>query len=233
MHNCKKTRSRLIDLAFNETRANARSAESARLLAELKGCSDCQREYASLCQTFSVVDRASRSAMPPESFWPDYHSRLNQRLKHKAATDSAAPYFQPRTLARVWLSLAKIARTSVRIPVPVAAAVFLFIGVLIFLAMHARDDVRAKPLAPAIAAETRTVEVPVIREKVLTRVVYVAKTRRLSAAQLKHGGTPDFPEAVAGFPEEPTNKTTLNLSGFRPTDQVKLTIIKGSYHDEK
>jgi hypothetical protein len=27
--------------------------------------------------------------------------------------------------------------------------------------------------------------------------------------------------------------TAMSLTGFKPTDQVKLKIMKGSYHDEK
>jgi hypothetical protein len=30
-----------------------------------------------------------------------------------------------------------------------------------------------------------------------------------------------------------SDKTALSLVGFKPTDEVKLTVIKGSYKDEK
>ena len=233
MHNCKTTRRSLIDLALDETQASARSVESVRLLAELKKCGACREEYASLRRTFSVVDQATQSAAPAESFWPGYHSRLSQRLKNAAQTDSHALRVQPRTPARMWSTLTRIAGASVRIPVPVAAVLFLFFGLSMFLVLQARGQAKQKPLPPATAVETRTIEVPVIKEKIVTRTVYVAKNRRLSPAQSEPNRTWSSSGATAGLPKEPANNTAVNLSGFRPTDQVKLTIIKGSYHDEK
>lgn len=233
MHNCKTTRTNLIDLAFDETRSRARSAADERLLAELKECSACLAEYASLRHTLSVVNQTTRTAVPAESFWPGYHSRLSQRLGKAAATESLSLHFQPRTSARVWSTLKGIFGASVRVPVPVAAVVFLFFGLAMFLLTQARGPAKPGSLTPARAIETRIIEVPVIREKVVTRVVYVAKKRQMSPAQSEPARTQSLASATARLIKESANKTTQNLSGFRPTDSVKLTIIKGSYHDQK
>jgi hypothetical protein len=233
MHNCKTTGDRLIDLALDESRVSVRTGENARLLAELSACSACRAEYASLRRTLGVVDQASQSAAPAESYWSGYHSRLTQRLEHATATDAPVLLFQPRASARAWSILKGFAGASVRIPVPVVAALFIFFGLSLFLVMQARGQAKQKPLPPATPVETRTLEVPVIKERVVTRVVYVAKTRRVSPAQPEPNRTRNFSGATARLPKEPANKTALSLSGFRPTDQVKLTIIRGSYHDEK
>jgi hypothetical protein len=81
---------------------------------------------------------------------------------------------------------------------------------------------------------THTVEVPVIQEKIITRVVYVEKKGRRSASdanQSDRTGVPAAPNTVAVTGSDPA--TALSLVGFKPTNEVKLTIIKGSYKDEK
>ena len=102
-----------------------------------------------------------------------------------------------------------------------------------FWVMQALGRAKQKPLSPVTAVETRTIEVPVIKETVVTRVVYVAKNRRLNPAQPEPGRTRSLSGATARLPNEAANKTAVDLAGFRPTDQVKLTIMKGSYHDQK
>src|ERR1700730_17338674 len=135
MHNCKTTRSSLIDLALDELQASTNppastggSYKSARLLAELEECSACRAEYASLRRTLGVVVQSTRSAAPAESFWSGYHSRLSQRIKSPAETEQIADVFQPRLPARLWSTLKKIAGTSVRIPVRAVAVLPLFFG---------------------------------------------------------------------------------------------------------
>jgi hypothetical protein len=75
---------------------------------------------------------------------------------------------------------------------------------------------------------TKTVEVPVpqetIRERVVTRIVYRERDRRqYSRANVN---------AIAARRNQPA-ETQISLVGFKPTNEVKLTIIKGSYRDEK
>ena len=209
------------------------SDKSAQLLAELEECSACRAEYASLRRTLSVVVQTTRSTAPAESFWTGYHSRLSQRIKSAASAKPIADAFEPRTSDRAWSTLKEIAGASVRIPVPVAAILFVFFGLSMFLVMQTRGQSKQKSATPVTAIETRTVEVPVIKEKVVTRVVYVKRNRRLSPAQPDPIRAPGFSGTTARLGKEALDKAAVSLSGFRPTDQVKLTIIKGSYHDEK
>jgi hypothetical protein len=79
--------------------------------------------------------------------------------------------------------------------------------------------------------ETQTIEVPVIQEKVVTRVVYVEKKSDRSKGGVKGLDRHGFPAALIGA--DPAAKTAMSLAGFKPTDEVKLTVIKGSDKDEK
>jgi hypothetical protein len=226
MHNCKTTRSSLIDLVLGEPPAGVlRSGERTLLLDELAGCSDCRAEYAALRRTLGIVDQAAQGAVPVESFWPGYHSRLSRQLKNAAVTGLPAQ----RTSA-VWLTkIREIAGASVRIPMPVAALLLLFFGGLLFLAVHSGQVKQTTTSAKVV--ETKTIEVPVIREKVVTRVVYLASNRR-SAPHLPSRAE-NLSAAAARSAKASADSVAGNLSGFKPTDQVKLTIIKGSYHDDK
>jgi hypothetical protein len=121
--------------------------------------------------------------------------------------------------------LGNLFTSSVRVPVPLAAALLLFLGVSIVFALNSR---RAKSVPPPIIV-TNPVEVRVphetTREKIVTRVVYRDRVRRqpLSAPR----------NEIAVQRNEPAAATPISLVGFKPTNEVKLTIIKGSARDEK
>jgi hypothetical protein len=106
----------------------------------------------------------------------------------------------------------------------VAAGLLLFLIVSFAFALSSRRPTTA----PQPIVVTKTVEVPVpretVRERVVTRVVYRERDRRqISAAKAN---------AIAARRNEPA-ETPFSLIGFKPTNEVKLTIIKGSYRDEK
>jgi hypothetical protein len=94
--------------------------------------------------------------------------------------------------------------------------------------------VNAAPSTPVVIAKPKTVEVPVIQEKVITRVVYVEKKDRKFGSGPNHLNRTSAPAGINSVaPSDLSNKTALSLVGFKPTDEVKLTIIKGSYKDQK
>jgi hypothetical protein len=221
MHDCKRTVSVLIDLALAETQPEAQK----QLLAELRDCEACREEFTTLRSTLRISDQALRSALPVESFWPGYHERLRQRL----AAESTKQVVHPSGPVLVWNALRRLAASSVRLPVPAAAAFVLVLGLSIFFALHARGQAVNSPAAPATVVEIKTVEVPVVHEKVITRVVYIERTRH-------RGETAADPLARSQSPQtgaEAAGSKALSLIGFKPTDQVKLKVIKGSYRDEK
>ena len=217
MHNCKAIRETLIELALNEP------DQTQSLPAELEQCGTCREEYAALRKVLRVADQAKQSALPAESFWPGYHTRLRQSLAAGAKSGVSLPAFETRT--SLGLLLKDFIKSSVRLPAPVAAALLLLLGVSVVFALKSRRPVNTMP--PVVV--TKTVEAPApqetIRERVVTRVVYRDRDLRQSLSAKAN--------AIRSQRNKPAGETPISLVGFKPTNDIKLTIIKGSYHDEK
>ncbi|HMJ26686.1 MAG TPA: hypothetical protein VK475_12685, partial [Pyrinomonadaceae bacterium] len=108
---------------------------------------------------------------------------------------------------------------SVRIPIPLAAALLIFVGVSFAFAFNSRRQVRT----PAPIVVTKTVEVPVPKatpvDRIVTQIVYRDRDRRRPL----NGG-----KAIAAKSRTSPSEIPLNLIGFKPANEVNLTIIKGS-----
>ncbi|HMG74810.1 MAG TPA: hypothetical protein VK582_15015 [Pyrinomonadaceae bacterium] len=212
MHNCKANREALIALALNLP------DRTQSLPAELETCATCREEYAALRNALRIADQTKQSTLPAENFWAGYHARLRQRLEAGSQSEVPSPAFDKRP--RTWLG--NLLTSSVRVPGPLAAALLLFLVASFAFALNSRRQI-AQPIVV-----TKTVEVPVpretIRERVVTRVVYRERDRRQPSGFQAN--------AIAARRNEPA-ETQISLVGFKPTNEVKLTIIKGSYHDEK
>ena len=82
--------------------------------------------------------------------------------------------------------------------------------------------------APAVTIPppivTKTVEVPVIHERTVTQVVYRERDRREAGSRKANANL---------IAHRQNERAPVSLFGFTPTNEVKLTIIKGSYQDEK
>jgi anti-sigma factor RsiW len=226
MHNCRLTRNRLLDLTLDEVAP----AEAKQILQELDDCPACQEEYATLRNTLHVSVQALRSALPNEDFWPGHHTRLQVSLMSNL---SPVQPMRSSLSVRVWIGLRKMATTSVRVPVPAALATMVLIGIF-FFALRSRGQANLSPSTPLAAVETRTVQVPVIHEKVVTQVVYVEKKVRRSRgkADQDRAGL-NAANTIARAGSDTSGKAAMSLVGFKPTDHLRLTIIKGSYQDEK
>lgn len=251
MHNCKLTRNSFVEFALDDLSP----AEAAQLLAELKDCSDCQEEFATIKSTLRMSGQALQAALPAEDFWPGYHARLQTALVEfngsgGAIERAAYPRSQAASQhagARFWFEVRRLLTTSVRVPAPVAAALVLLLAASVFFAVQSRGATE-KSLTPtpvdAAAAATKIVEVPVIKEKVVTRTVYVETNRRPRNAvndlsDLNEGRSDsdsgdanqsqviDARNGLARVAPE-SRGAAMSLAGFKPTDEVKLTIIKGS-----
>ena len=209
MHDCKVTRERLNELVGG--------GEDAQLLNELRQCEACNAEYASLRSMLRLADQAIRAAAPADDFWPAYHARLRQSLESVSKVDMPS---QPAERSGVLASLLAFFTSSVRVPVPIAAILLLVLGVTVVFAVRSR---RSPVTAPPIIV-TKTVEVPVIREKTVTQVVYRKRDRRDVASRNANDKL---------LVPRQNESTLVSLSGFTPTNEVKVTIIKGSYQDEK
>jgi hypothetical protein len=101
---------------------------------------------------------------------------------------------------------------------PLAAAVIITCLALGVFAIRRPE----KPLAQPPLLVRVPVEVPVVQEKVVTRVVY--RDRRSSSKNPRR--------AINDAPTESTFAKS-GLNGFKPTDEIKLTVIKGGAPYEK
>jgi hypothetical protein len=236
MHNCKLTRRNLIDLAFDEIRG----AKSTQLLAEFNNCPACREEYAALRSTLHVSNQALRSALPAEGFWTGYRTRLHSKLRSSSAQQlgnggqhsASVPPARASLSSKLWSALRTMATTSVRVPIPAALAIVLLLGVSFFV-LRARGQVNVGPSTPLKTVETLTVQVPVIQEKVVTRTVYVEKKNHRSGSRANQLDRMEVPVGSNSVARTAAPGAALSLVGFTPTDEVKLTIIKGSYKDQK
>jgi hypothetical protein len=246
MHNCKLTRDGLIELALDDLSP----ATSARLRAELKDSQPCQEEFATIRSTLRTSRQALQSALPAEDFWPGYHARLEAALATGLARqgETSLPDARFSSGSRAWLARGLLT-SSVRVPAPLFAALLLLFGTSVFFALHyyptraaragtpvSRGAGTEKSLTPtsteSTSASTKIVEVPVIKEKVVTRIVYVETSRHPRNAPNYANDGNALPvdgvnSGVARLRPEPRN-AVMSLAGFKPTDEVKLTIIKGS-----
>jgi len=232
MHNCKATRKQLIELVLDMTRSD----QNGPLLAELELCPSCREEFASLRRVLRVADQAMSAARPAESFWSGYHTRLQQSLERELSPHpyslASRPHTDAGALVRLRSLLQRLATASVSVPVPVAAVLIVLFGLSIGFAAHSRRQSIAEPHSGTLSVVTKTVEVPVIHERTITRVVY---RERSPGPSRRKTSQPDRtgPNAVFARRNVPTQGTPISLVGFKPTNEVKLTIIKGSYRDEK
>ena len=222
MHNCKATRKRLIEEALKRTPSD----QSGPFFAELEQCLSCREEFASVRSVLRVTEQTMESVLPAESFWSGYHARLRQSLERDDSFDSR-PHTDTGALVRVGNLLQRLVTASVSVPVPVAAVLIILFGLSIAFATHSRRQPNVESPSGTSTVVTKTVEVPIIQERTVTRVVYRDRSRRTISEIARTGKAP------RSAANEPVANTPISLVGFKPTSDPKLTIIKGSYKDEK
>ena len=227
MHDCRQTQDNLVDLIFDE----ADAALTPRLLSEVEACGACGAQYQSLKETLAICDEAQAAAAPRESYWPQYHQALRRRLLDAArdvpATATANAPFRARLFT-----------TSVRVPAPLAAAAVLLLvassvlSLTLMLRPASEPVMLAAPNTPhASAPQIKFIEVPVVKEKIVTQTIYVPRrsdnntrgdTSRENLAGVRRQN--NAPPVASATPAP----TRANLSGFKPAGEVNLRIIKGS-----
>jgi hypothetical protein len=229
MHDCRQTQDSLLDVIFDE----ADSATRSRLLAEVERCAACAAEYRSLAATLDACEEASDALAPVESYWPRYHAALTRRLLDEAGEAPKAGRAAPR--APFWK---RVLTASIRVPAPLAAAAaLLLVATSVFALMLfvrpapepvtlAAPDM-GQPQPQEAAPQIRFVEVPVVREKPVTQIIYLPRrgdsaARQFAARENLAGvGRQNAPAPIAN-----TATPRSNLSGFKPAGEVNLRIIK-------
>ena len=142
---------------------------------------------------------------------------------------------------------------QVRVPLPVAACLGLVLLGSLY-ALGSRATARAEPTAVQTNVHpttVRVVEVPVVRERVVTRTVYVEKkergatrvvsTRTAEREQLprrddkNEGGaeTLQGQEPAQGQDAHAGYYTRVDMNDFQPAGEVKLRIVSRGGTDEK
>lgn len=217
MHNCKRTRAALIDLALGELK----ETQAGALRSELRECEECRAEQMSIAGTLRVSHQVLQAPQGSDEFWSGYRHRLRSKLKEMPVVESS---LRPK----FWNDLRAFARSSVRVPLPAALAAVALVGLLSFAALS-RGQVRSISESPVSRVEVQTIHVPVVQEKVVTQVIY--KDRKRSKTPAVNRANLNSATAVAKRVSD--SKTKLNLVGFKPADQVNMTIIKENDQDEK
>ena len=210
MHNCRTTKDLMTELLSDGT-----STPTQELLVELRRCVECRQGFESLKDTLSITTAVIESTAPSGDYWSDYHRALKQKLLTSRAL--AVTIDQPSWLTRMF-------RISVRVPVPVGVAIILLFGVSLFFATRAETPKQTEP--PVVVRER--VEVPVVQEKVVTRIVYRDRYRPLLP---RKANTPDDQSTLART--QKTEGVPASLVGFKPLEEIKLTVIKGGTGNEK
>jgi len=106
---------------------------------------------------------------------------------------------------------------SIRVPVPVVVAAGLVLCVMSWLAARQTASVVIQPAADT--AQTKFVEVPIVQEKLVTRMIYA---RRSGSAQAKLKGQPGRELQLP--PAAPANALQAELAGFRPVSEIKIEV---------
>ena len=113
-------------------------------------------------------------------------------------------------------------------PVPVGIAVLVACSMLGLIAIRSARQQVSRPVNTTVVQVP--VEVPMVQEKIVTRIVY----RERRSKRLQQTGVPTKAESTFAKLQKPQNKDIpASLTGFKPTDEIKLTVIKGGSSNEK
>ncbi len=210
MHNCKTTRDLMTELL-----TEGAATPTHELLIELRCCSECREEFDALKNTLYLTTRTIESVAPPDEYWSDYHASLRRKL-----LASRAPAVTP---SEPWW-WARLFKTSVPVPVPVGLALLLlFAGALFYTSRASTTKQQQEPTVVRMP-----VEVPVIQERVVTRTVYRDRYRTVV---LRTGSKVNDQSTLAR--SQKSDVVPATLIGFKPLEEIKLTVIKGGTGNEK
>ena len=212
MHSCKETKAQITELLLDA----ADYTPDTMLSSELLKCADCRYEFATLKATLRTTTRSLQLSAPTEDYWTSYEAKLRHKLVNStAATNSHGPSLVTRFF-----------RFSIPVPAPVALALVILSAVFIPVAIR---TARRQQTAPPPSVVERTIQVPVVQEKIVTQVVY----RDRQPVALNSKQPRNVARVESTFAKSRDTDSPATLAGFKPTDEVKLTVIKGGSTNEK
>jgi len=124
--------------------------------------------------------------------------------------------FRPRPWWQRWLNI------SIRLPVPVAATVGLVLCVMSWEAAHWTSSITIQPGTDT--TQTKLVEVPVIQEKIVTRLIYV-KARQVTSSRPGLNARPAPTSRQS--PDASEVGSQADLAGLRPVTEIKIAVNHG------
>jgi hypothetical protein len=242
MHNCKKTKERFTELLLDGVDCRSDAAISA----ELNRCAECREEFDALSATLRTTNRTAEMAVSVVGYWPGYHSKLRQRLVHlqdasinsraqaQRHKDEPGPLLERLRPGAGMSLLATFFKTSVRVPLPLGITLVVTAALLLAFAIRAaRTNITPSNNITIVRVP---VEVPVVQEKIqakiVTRVIYRERSSTIRPAnQATEAARTESTFARSQKPQ--TETLPVGLSGFKPSEEIKLTVIKGGVPNEK
>ena len=224
MHSCKETQAQLTELLLDGSDVRSQKA----LAGQLDHCGECRAEFEALSVTLRTTRRLRETPAPAESYWSGYHAQLRERLVHASEDSHAKAPKRQEKPASVFAPLrlcGKLLLFPVRVPLGVAAVLAVSV-----LALFAFQTSR-KPI-DRVQIVNVPVEVPVVTEKTITRVVYRDRPQLAKVSRRRPAGPPA--ESTFARSQKPQHEELpASLTGFKPTEEIKLTVIKGGSPNEK
>ena len=218
MHNCKEIREQLNELVLNDE----------VLPAELGQCNECRAEFEAVTATLRMTRRLYEAGAPGEDYWNGYHARLRQKLKVPAKAQRRKEELLP-SLVRLVAPLRLCVKASVRVPVPIGIAIIILCVVLGVMAFRSKQ-VNVPPQRQVTVRVP--MEVPVIKEKTVTQIVYRDRRPR-SRTSNRPANSPTSETTFARSQKPRGADIPPTLPGFKPNDEIKLTVIKGGSPNEQ
>jgi hypothetical protein len=200
---------------MTELLSDGTSPPTPELLTELRRCRECRQEFEALKNTLRLTTSVIESVAPPEEYWADYYQALKQKVLNSRVP--IVKMHQPSWLMRMF-------RTSVPVPIPVGLALILLFGVALFFATRAYTP--KQPEAPQVVRER--VEVPVPHEKIVERIVYRDRYRPAVSRKSNQNN-----EQSTLARSQKNEAIPASLVGFKPLEEIKLTVIKGGTGNDK
>ena len=113
---------------------------------------------------------------------------------------------------------------SVPIPLPLAAALIL---ALVFLGSRTlRPPAVVRLDVPGPVPQVVRVEVPVVREKIVPRIVYrLSPETRNGSKRLRNDTVRSGADPISKLPR--TSQIAVQLADFEPVEKIQLKIVKG------
>jgi hypothetical protein len=217
LHSCRRTRDSILDLVFQEKAEPARSL----LLSDVEACPWCLEHYLGLEDTLQVFDDAALLAEPDEKAWSAYEARLANKIIASAGEKTVS-------VARVKRAF----RSSIRVPVPIAAGFAVACLASILVLATRQSPARIVEVPGESKTTERVVEVPVYRERIVTRKVYVDRKPIEPVAENRPIVTDKVIDdrlsrvAQASPAEDGGSITHANLTGFQPASDLRIRVIR-------